>query len=155
MPAADSFFVDTNVLLYGVASRNLRKQHAARLWLEALWATGTGRLSWQVLHEFYANAGSKMKLPQDAARRQVLQFAEWAPAGPSLQSLSRAWHWIDSAQVSLWDGLILAAAEQLECRWLLSEDFQSGRNYAGVTVVNPFLALPEQYGLAPTIARPS
>ncbi len=155
MPGTDKFFVDTNVLLYAVDSRDLRKQQTARLWMDALWSSGTGRLSWQVLHEFYSNAGSKIKMPQDGARRQVLQFAEWKPSGPSLTAVSRAWHWTDKAQVSLWDGLILAAAEQLQCRWLLSEDFQSGRAYADVTVLNPFQASPEQYGLVPTLVRPS
>jgi hypothetical protein len=31
-------------------------------WLEVLWTAGTGRLSWQVLHEFYWNAVRKIRL---------------------------------------------------------------------------------------------
>lgn len=36
------------------------------------------------------------------------------------------------------DARILAAAERARCRWLLSEDFQAGRQFGSVTIVNPF-----------------
>ena len=52
--------------------------------------------------------------------------------------VERAWYWMDEAQVSYWDGLILGAAERLGCTVLLSEDFQAGRSYGLVRVVNPF-----------------
>jgi len=45
---------------------------------------------------------------------------------------------MDRAGISYWDSLILAASESLQCRWLLSEDFQAGRTYGSVEVVNPF-----------------
>jgi predicted nucleic acid-binding protein len=59
--------------------------------------------------------------------------------------MQRAWHWADTAQVPYWDGLILASAERAGCRWLLSEDFASGRRYGDVTAVNPFDAAPEDF----------
>jgi len=57
--------------------------------------------------------------------------------------VERAWHWIDTAQVRFWDGLILASAEILGCRWLLTEDFQHARKYGAVQVMNPFRAEPD------------
>jgi predicted nucleic acid-binding protein len=60
----------------------------------------------------------------------------------SLMLTRRAWHWTDEAQVSYWDRLILAAAERAGCKRLLSEDFQSGRLYGSVRVVNPFRERP-------------
>ena len=54
----------------------------------------------------------------------------------------RAWFWTDQAQVSFWDGLIVAAAERMRCRFLLSEDFQAGREFGPITTVNPFNHLP-------------
>jgi predicted nucleic acid-binding protein len=39
--------------------------------------------------------------------------------------------------------MIVAAAEQTGCRYLLSEDFQAGRRFGDVTVVNPFETGPE------------
>lgn len=44
--------------------------------------------------------------------------------------------------VSFWDALIVAAAERTKCRYLLSEDFQTGREFGSITVVSPFEASP-------------
>jgi len=38
--------------------------------------------------------------------------------------------------------LIVAAAEQTGCRYLLSEDFQTGRRFDAVTVIDPFASTP-------------
>ena len=42
------------------------------------------------------------------------------------------------AQLSYWDGLILAAARLAACDVLLTEDLQSGATIAGVRIENPF-----------------
>jgi predicted nucleic acid-binding protein len=147
MRAADRFFVDTNVLLYSVDSADAAKQAAARHWLNLLWEEATGCLSWQVLHEFYVNAVRKLRTPASKARATVEVFALWQPADTSLGLVQRAWHWMDEAQLSCWDSLIVAAAERGGCRWLLSEDFQSGRKFDSITVVNPFRARPEDFNL--------
>jgi predicted nucleic acid-binding protein len=36
------------------------------------------------------------------------------------------------------DALILSVAAEAQCRYLLSEDFQNGFTYRGVTILNPF-----------------
>jgi predicted nucleic acid-binding protein len=136
-------FVDTNVLLYWMDMENTPKATRAREWIDACWDFGAGRLSWQVLHEFYWNATKKMKVPADQARRHIQLFTNWQPDGMDLEVVQRCWYWIDKAQLSYWDGLILASAERLECSILLSEDFQSGRDYEGVRVVNPFEMSPQ------------
>ena len=133
-----SWFADTNLLLYSFDSRDEVKRERARQWIDHLWRTGEGRLSWQVLNEFYANALRKTGVPAADARNAVMVFSQWQPSGVSLSVIERAWYWMDRAQVSWWDGLILASAERLGCRWLLSQDFQSGRSYEGITVINPF-----------------
>jgi predicted nucleic acid-binding protein len=46
----------------------------------------------------------------------------------------------DRFQLSYWDAAIIAAARELGCRAIYSEDFSHGQDYDGVTVVNPFLA---------------
>jgi predicted nucleic acid-binding protein len=139
----DNIFVDTNVLLYSFDSRAPGKRAKARNWIEYLWRTGEGRLSWQVLHEFYANALRKTGVPHHEAREAVELFGKWQPGGMNLGVVERSWYWMDHAQLSYWDSLILASAERLGCATLLSEDFQTGRNYAGVRVINPFEDSPE------------
>ena len=42
-------------------------------------------------------------------------------------------------QVSLWDGLVIAAAERARCSEILSEDLNHGQEYFGIVVRNPFL----------------
>ena len=140
--SGDSYFVDTNVLLYSFDARDEGKRVMANKWIDHLWRTGGGRLSWQVLHEFYANALRKTGVGSPEARQAVEVFSRWQPGGMNAEVVERAWYWMDHAQLSYWDALILASARRLGCRWLLSEDFQNGRDYEGVTVISPFVQLP-------------
>ena len=77
-----------------------------------------------------------------AAREAVNSYVEWKPVGSSLAIVERAWYWCDMAQVSYWDGKILASAERLGCQWLLCEDLSGGRSYGEVTVIDPFAVEP-------------
>lgn len=144
----DSFFVDTNVLLYALNANTPDKQQIAGSWLQALWKGKAGRISWQVVHEFYSNAVRKLSVPKNVARLAVDQLMEWNPEPPMHATIQRAWHWCDSAQLNFWDALIVAAAEQAGCRWLLSEDFHDGRRFGAVNVVNPFGRAPAEFGFS-------
>jgi predicted nucleic acid-binding protein len=143
--AGNSLFVDTNLLLYTLDSANPAKQGAALAWRDALWKHHAGQLSWQVLNEFYANATGKLGAPASTARAIVEAYAQWQPVGWSLALVQRAWHWLDNAGLSYWDALILAAAERAGCRWILSEDFQQGRKYGPIRVINPFRTGPDRF----------
>ena len=145
MNADDLFFVDSNVLLYFADLRDPIKNLRAAEWLDALWSAGTGRLSWQVLNEFYSNAVGKIRMKPSIAREFAVQMSQWLPVDSSLGLLQQAWHWTDTAQVSHWDALILAAAHRSGARYLLSEDFQSGRSYGEVQVLNPFDHSPSDF----------
>jgi predicted nucleic acid-binding protein len=100
-----------------------------------------------VLHEFYVNAVRKLGTPAQKARATVDAFALWHPVDTSLGLIQRAWFWMDSAQLSYWDSLIVAAAERSGCAWLMSEDFQTGRKLGTVTVMNPLHTHPHEFGL--------
>ena len=147
MNASGSFFFDTNVLLYCFDNANPVKQSSAQQWVTAAWPVGRARCSWQVLNEFYANAVRKMKMPAADARAAVEDFTVWPLEPWSLELQRRAWRWSDTAQLNFWDAMILGAADQGGSRWLLSEDFQAGRKFGGVTVVSPFLSMPGEFGL--------
>jgi len=147
MRAVERFFVDTNVLLYSSDPADPGKQRAAREWLTVLWERGAGTLSWQVLNEFYVNAARKAGASNATARALVEVFALWQPIDTSLGMIQTAWYWMDKAQISYWDSLIVAAAERGGCTWLLTEDLQAGRKFGSVTVADPFRARPEEFGL--------
>jgi predicted nucleic acid-binding protein len=147
MRAVERFFVDTNVVLYSFDPSVPAKQGMAYGWVAALWESGAGRISWQVLNEFYFNAVRKLGSPTPGVRSNVEKLARWAPVGFSLDLTRRAWYWMDEAGVPYWDALILASAEAAGCAYLLSEDFQTGRQFGDITVVSPFQSQPEEFGL--------
>lgn len=140
--AGSLWFVDTNVLLYTLDTASPGKQAAAVRWRDALWISRTGRLSWQVLNEFYANVTTKLVLAPATARTIVESYAAWPVTGFSLELLRRAWYWMDHARISYWDALILASAERAGCQCLLTEDFQHGRQYGTVRAIDPFRSEP-------------
>ena len=41
-------------------------------------------------------------------------------------------------KLDYWDSLIISAAEKAHCEFVFSEDLNSGQNYRGVVVLNPF-----------------
>ncbi len=147
MSAGERYFVDSNVLLYLTDREDAVRQSRAAEWMDELWRRHAGAISWQVLHEFYWNATRKLKVPAEEARFLAGALQEWRPVDSSALLMERAWHWVDEAQVPYWDALIVAAAEVSGCRYVLSEDFQEGRRFEGVEVVNPFRRGPAAPGV--------
>ena len=138
-------FVDTNVLLYGEDGADPTKQLRALDWLRTLWLRRLGRVSSQVLNEFYANATRKLKppMPQGDARAEVRRYQRWQPWLLDHATVETAWAVQSRFGLSYWDALIVAAAQAQGCRYLLTEDMQHLQVMDQVQVINPFLAGPE------------
>lgn len=139
-------FVDTNLLVYCRDSHEEVKNRVARKWLEYLWEQGVGRISFQVLHEYYVVVTRKLseKLPVEIARRDVINLLVWHPVPTSRQLMENAWQIEDRYGLSWWDALVVSAAKIAGCRYLLSEDLQAGQDLGGLIVVDPFRTEPEQ-----------
>ena len=137
-----SVFVDTNVLIYALDRRDLKKQHAAQVWRTELWKSHNGRISFQVLQEFYVNVVQKWPAVCNQARAEIRDLMAWGPAAVDGPILERAWKIQDHYQLSFWDALIVAAAKSLACRYLLTEDLQANQELDGIIVINPFLSDP-------------
>lgn len=145
-------FVDTNVLVYARDASEPEKQPVALAWIERLWREQRGRLSYQVLHEFYVTVTGKLDpgLPSDDARQEVRALLAWRPLSPDQATLSRAWEVQDRYGFSFWDASIVAAAQLSGCGLLLTEDLQDGQELDGLRVVDPFRhALDQILGPAP------
>jgi predicted nucleic acid-binding protein len=140
--SGDKYFVDTNVFLYPHHFPHPAKRAPAKLWLAWLWESACGVVSWQVLQEFYRNALRKFGVAPELARYRVVLMSQWNPPDLTIGLIERAWHWSDEAQLDFWDAMILAAAERTKCRFLLGEDFQTGRSFGSVTILNPFETSP-------------
>jgi predicted nucleic acid-binding protein len=135
-------FVDTNVLIYAVDVGDLKKQTAAQAWRNELWKSRRGRLSIQVLQEFYVKVTRKWPKARDHARAEVLDLFAWHPVPMDHVLIELGWKVQDRFQLSFWDSLIVAAAKTAGCRYLLTEDLQPGQDLDGVQVTSPFLANP-------------
>lgn len=133
-------FVDTNVFVYARDPREPVKQPRAAAWIEHLWRQRLGRTSVQVLSEYFATMTRKLDpgLPPADAWDDVQVLFAWQPWPVDVQLLERGRSIGQRHKLAWWDALIVAAAEAQGCSLLLSEDFQDGGVYGGVTARNPF-----------------
>jgi predicted nucleic acid-binding protein len=133
-------FVDTNVLVYARDASDTEKQATAAAWMEHLWTSAAGRLSVQVLQEYYVTVTRKLDpgLPTDEARDDVRDLAAWRPVRIDEAMLDSAWRVEDRFELSFWDSLIVAAAHAAGCEFLLTEDLQHDLAIDGLRVADPF-----------------
>lgn len=140
-----SCFVDTNVLLYCFDERDAVKRDRARSWIARCWERRCGRLSNQVLNEFYANARRKFAdaISAGDARAEVRRYQLWQPWALDHATVETAWAVESRYGLTYWDALIVAAAQAQGCRFLLSEDLQHDQQIDRVRILNPFLVGPD------------
>ena len=138
-------FIDTNVLLYTIDEEpaSIQKRDQARTLLL------TERWGWsiQVAAEFFVNATSHKRPFRLASHDASACVETWLlyPTQPmTIDILREAINVHDRHGLNYWDAAILAAAKQLGCHTVYSEDFNHGQGYDGVRVVNPFSAEAHQ-----------
>lgn len=139
-------FVDTNVLLYAFDDQVPVKRDQARRWLEACWQRRCGRVSTQVLNEFYANARRKFATAISAgdARAEVRRYQVWHPWQIDHATVETAWAVESRYGLSYWDALMVGAAQQMGCALFLTENLQHGQRIDKLTILNPFVVGPER-----------
>ncbi len=139
------FFVDTNVLVYSRDESEPQKQRQAMDWMTHLWKTGTGRLSYQVLQEFYVTVTEKLKpgLDSNRARGDVRSLLSRNPIPVDRRVIDGAWLVQERYRFSWWDSLIISAAQATDCRYLLTEDLRASQEIGKVKIVNPFAISPQ------------
>jgi len=133
-------FVDTNVLLYAFSQDEPAKRERAQSLLDRLWQSGEGRLSTQVLQEFYVNATRKLthSLSPEEAQAIVLSLSQWGYHRPDAQDILAAAVLAERSRFSFWDALIVHSAEVLGASLLWSEDLNPGQRFGALEVRNPF-----------------
>lgn len=138
-------FVDSNVFLYAVDAGDTEKQAAAAAWRTALWRTRRGRISFQVLQEFYVKATRKCPKAAEATRAEIHDLMAWKPVIIGAGVLLEAWKIQDRYRFSFWDSLIVSAAKAASCKFVLTEDLQHGQNLDGIEIVSPFRSDPSLF----------
>ena len=138
MKAEPEVFVDTNVLLYAASSapsEAAERDTARRILQGNDWGTSV-----QVLQEFYVNATGKLReqiRPQSSTLFiRLLLTRPIVATTPGL--FARAVDISRRYRISYWDAAIIAAAAQLGCTTLYTQDLDSGQTYEGVTAADPF-----------------
>lgn len=133
-------FVDTNVFLYAIAddADSASKRDRAR----ALLLTERWGWSVQIASEFFVNATSPRRpfrlAPADAATF-VETWLAYPTAHVTADTVRKAISLHQRFSLSYWDACVLAAAAELGCHTVFSEDMQHEQEYDGLRVVNPFV----------------
>jgi predicted nucleic acid-binding protein len=135
MPARDTDFFDTNVLIYAMAKNDARASKA-----EALLAGG-GIISVQSLNEFVSVARRKLGM----SWKEVKEFLTLIcilcpkPVPISHDTHTGALAIAEKYGYSIYDALVASAALEAGCKTLYSEDLQDGQIInRQLTIRNPF-----------------
>jgi predicted nucleic acid-binding protein len=133
-------FLDSNVLVYSVdESPAEQAKHARAVELLSRQAEDLV-VSTQVLQEFYVVTTRKLKHPlsEERAARAVRGIAKLDVVGVDVPLVLAAVDTSRAAMISLWDALIIEAANRAGCDRVLSEDLNAGQVMHGVRIENPF-----------------
>jgi len=132
--------LDTNVLAYAEGANGaIRREQTLKL-IQRLPPEAVV-LPAQALGELLNILVRKARRRPARAREAVLSWRDtYAVADTSAAVIVNATDLASDHGLTIWDSVILAAAADAECRLLLSEDFQEGFTWRGVTVTNPFAA---------------
>ena len=135
-----SLFFDTNVFVYAYDTNEPDKQQKAQELIKKYTMQECATISSQVLSEFFNVVTRKIPEPLTAREAQeiISNLSILNVVDIDFGLVNRA---IDNCKyhISYWDSLIVAAAERASCEKILSEDMNSGQEYNGIVVVNPFL----------------
>jgi predicted nucleic acid-binding protein len=122
------------------AATGVKHVRAAAL-LERLWMDRSGVISTQVVQELAVNLRRKVAQPMDprAVREIVSDYLTWHVAVNGGDAILEALEIEARYQISLWDALIVQAAQVSNAEVLYSEDLADGQRYGSVRVVNPLI----------------
>ncbi len=140
--------VDTNILVYRVDPRDPAKQRRATALLEAGIADRSLILAHQSVVEFVAATSRPLRGKGNPPLLTIAEavlgaeelMAQFDVLYPTRDVLVTALRGAAAYGLPWFDAQIWAIAEVNGLPEILSEDFQHGRHYGRVRVVNPFLA---------------
>ncbi|MFN8828594.1 MAG: PIN domain-containing protein [Labrys sp. (in: a-proteobacteria)] len=133
--------IDTNVLIYAEDLDDLPRGQAARAILAAVARRHEPVLPVQVLGEFFRTLRRKARMEPTAAAMAVRRWRRFADLAATDDAVLDDAVGVSAERgLDIWDAVILAATRSSGCTVLLSEDFQDGFSWRGVTVANPFLS---------------
>jgi predicted nucleic acid-binding protein len=138
--------IDTNVLVYRVDARFPEKQETAANLLEETVRSGECRIPHQALLEFYAAVTrqlpslKKSLLTSGEAREEIEVLLLTSIVLYPVENVVRLGLYATATfKLNWFDAHLWAYAEHYRCSIIYSEDFEHGRYYGSVRVINPFV----------------
>ena len=129
---------DTNVFVYLFDPRDPSKNETAKTVVAAM-RTRQSSVGLQVVGEIQNALRRRLRLPVGLATQQardvLTQFSTFAYGESAVETaLAEA----GAERLSYWDALLLAAADAVGVKAMISEDMGDGRRFRGLEVINPF-----------------
>lgn len=150
MTASDACMVDSNILVYAHDPRNPEQQQVAKMAFHTLSLQRRAALSVQCLTEFFNTVTRKFPIPVPVEDGQMLveQYSQAATVLPiTLDVVRDALDATSRYQMSMWDALVWAVANQNGIRTILTQDAQSQPSIGGIQYINPFAPGFDVYAL--------
>lgn len=135
-------FIDSNVLVYLLDDRDLRKYRLAAEVVRRAIEDRDAAISFQVVQETLNVITRKLPATLSAADAGSFLTRVLLPLWkvmPSERLYREALDIQDRYRYSFYDALVVAAALSAGCTRLYSEDLQTGQTIGRLTIVNPFL----------------
>jgi predicted nucleic acid-binding protein len=132
-------FIDTNLIVYANDRRDPEKQLRALEVIRQEINDRTGVISIQVLQEYANTALNKLNQETAIVLRQLALLETMTIVYPDAAMVRRAVELKALYQLSFWDASIVAAAQSAGCRYLFSEDLNTGQVFGTLRVTNPLL----------------
>ena len=132
-----SLFLDTNVIVYAFDHADPTKQRVA---LDVFRGSDRLVVSTQVLLETWWVLTRRLAEPLDESRASEVidQLCALPVVSTDPQLVLQAIETGRHSGIAIWDALIIEAARAAGCQRVLSEDLNSGQDFDGVVVENPF-----------------
>lgn len=133
-------FIDSNIFVYLFDETDaIKRQSSENLVRQAL-ENGTGCISYQVVQETLNVITRKLKATPEDARQLLDRVLNplWR-VNPTRTFYQRGLDLQARYQFSFYDSLIVAAALEVGCKTLFSEDLQHGQRIEQLTINNPFM----------------
>ena len=130
-------FIDTNVLIYQLDSRDRAKQQKCREIVKGLVINHEAVISTQILQEFYVVCTGKLRIKPILVKGIMHGFEnmEVVSIGPEL--INEAIDTTIQYKLSFWDSLVVVSAESAKCQHLFTEDLNEGQIIRNVKILNP------------------
>lgn len=134
-------FIDTNVFIYFFSTKDLGKKEISSNIIKASFKSDRFCISYQVIQEFSNVMLTKGEPPmkeQDISSLIEKILDPICLFYPNIDFYKNALKLREKNKLSYYDSLIALAALELDCDYLLSEDFNDGTKINKLKIINPF-----------------